>query len=173
MNESDFEKSLRALCPVAPSPGLSARIREELAESTAVETLPTHSRFGSLANVVREIFAIRLVRDLGWACAGAATAVAIITVFHRLDAPAVRLTVALAPAGEPVVEPDTFALAETSRELLSAEDSDELFETDEGPARQVRYSYREVHTWANPRTGARVELEVPREDVFFLPVSMQ
>ena len=72
-----------------------------------------------------------------------------------------------------MAEPDAFEHAETTRELVSTEDSGELFETDEGPVREVRYSYLEHHAWANPRTGARVELEVPREDVFLLPVSLQ
>ncbi|MEI9894844.1 MAG: hypothetical protein WDN28_13410 [Chthoniobacter sp.] len=46
-------------------------------------------------------------------------------------------------------------------------------ETDDGPAREVRYTYLERHAWSNPHTGARVYLEVPREDVYLLPVSLQ
>ena len=50
---------------------------------------------------------------------------------------------------------------------------DDLIETSEGPAREVRYTYRERHEWSNPKTGARVVLEVPREDVYLLPASLQ
>jgi hypothetical protein len=169
MNESDFEMSLRALRTKAPSPELAARIREQLAEPTAADAFPARPRATHFAELIRGIFAVRLVRDFGWACAGAAAAFAIIAVSHRPEAPVARL--ATAPA--PVAEPDAFAHKETSRELIATEDSDELYDTDDGPARQVRYSYREHHAWANPHTGARVELEVPREDVFLLPVSMQ
>lgn len=169
MNESDFEKRLRALQPSAPSPQLSERIREELAEPNAIETSRYDPRSGRFVEAIRSIFALRLVRDLGWACAGAAATVAVIAILHRPDAPVTPLVEASAPMSEP----DAFEHAETTRELVSAEGSDELFESDEGPVREVRYSYLEHHAWSNPRTGARVEIEVPREDVFLLPVSMQ
>jgi hypothetical protein len=169
MNESDFEKRLHALQPAAPSSELIERIQEELAEPNAIETSRHHPRSVRLADAVRRILALRLVHDFGWACAGAAAAVAVIANFHHPNAPVARLV----EASVPMAEPDAFEHAETTRELVSTEDSGELFETEEGPARQVRYSYLEHHAWANPRTGARVEIEVPREDVFLLPVSMQ
>ena len=169
MNESDFEESLRAIRPTAPSPGLVERVRKELAGPAAVEASAVRPRAEDFGRWVRNILALRWVRDCGWACAGAAAAVVLLAIFHRQNAPAARLVA----ASPPMAESDAFEHEETTRELLSAEDSTELFETADGPARQVRYSYREHHAWANPKTGARVELEVPREDVFFLPVSMQ
>lgn len=39
--------------------------------------------------------------------------------------------------------------------------------------RQIRFSSIERHVWNDPDTGARMEVEVPREDVRFMPVAMQ
>jgi hypothetical protein len=44
---------------------------------------------------------------------------------------------------------------------------------DLAPNRVVRYSSVERRAWADPATGARVEMEVPREDVLLVPVSFQ
>jgi hypothetical protein len=79
-------------------------------------------------------------------------------------------------SSEPVATSTTtnaFEHDETTHELVSTQDSDELVETNDGPAREVRYTYLERHEWSNPHTGARVYLEVPREDVYLLPVSLQ
>lgn len=71
------------------------------------------------------------------------------------------------------VAPDTFEHSAASEELIATEDATEIVETDDGLARPVRYTYLERHTWANVRTGARMEIEVPREDVYLRPVSLQ
>ena len=68
---------------------------------------------------------------------------------------------------------NAFEHDETTNELVSTQGSDQLVETDDGPAREVRYTYLERHEWSNPHTGARVYLEVPREDIYLLPVSLQ
>ena len=78
--------------------------------------------------------------------------------------------------GEPsaaVAEANTFEHDETTNELVATQDSEQVVETDDGPAREVRYTYLERHAWSNPSTGARVYLEVPREDVYLIPVSLQ
>jgi hypothetical protein len=69
--------------------------------------------------------------------------------------------------------PNAFEHEESSNELLTAEGSDQVVETDDGPAQEVRYSYRERHEWTNPQTGARIVLEVPREDVYLMPLALQ
>jgi hypothetical protein len=67
-----------------------------------------------------------------------------------------------------------FQAVETTRELVSTEEEGQvLFRNGNSPVRQVRNLYREHHSWANPRTGARVEIEIPREDVYLKPVSLQ
>lgn len=71
------------------------------------------------------------------------------------------------------VKDEAFEPAGTTSELLAADDSGPLLETPDGPVREVRYSFRERHAWTNPQTGARMEIEVPRQDVYLVPVSLQ
>ena len=67
-----------------------------------------------------------------------------------------------------------FRPQEITRELISTEEEGQVVYRDGNtPMRQVRTRYREHHSWTNPRTGARVDIEVPREDVFLKPVSLQ
>jgi hypothetical protein len=163
MNDSDLELRLRALAPAAPSPALKRAVAQELATAHAAAT------------PARGWARPRWWRDAGWALAGAAAvllAVAFVAPAGRMPSPLAQVPVPVGTA--PVVpDDDTFEHTEASQELLAADDSPEVIETAEGPAREVRYSFRERHAWANPRTGARVVIEVPREDIYLLPVSLQ
>jgi hypothetical protein len=170
MNDSEFEKHLRYLLrPVAPSEELHTRIGEELEESAA----QPHASSGRLTPPAKRSFLQVLLRDFGWACAGAAAAIAILATLPTRQT---RQTPAAKPSEQPsttVAVANTFEHDETTHELVSTQDSEQLVETDDGPAREVRYTYLERHAWSNPHTGARVYLEVPREDVYLLPVSLQ
>lgn len=169
MNDSEFETHLRGLLrPVAPSADLRTRIGEEL--SSEASKLPAYS--GRIERSAKRGFLTVLIRDFGWACAGAAAALAILALLPAKQA----LSRATQPASTPVAATaaaNTFEHNETTNELVSTQGSDQLVETDDGPAREVRYTYLERHEWSNPHTGARVYLEVPREDVYLLPVSLQ
>jgi hypothetical protein len=147
---------------------LRARIGGELSKG-ALEPLAYSGRIERPTR--RSLFYV-LMRDFGWACAGAAAALAVLALLPgRHTTPAPTNT-----ASEPVATAATtnaFEHDETTHELVSTQGSDELVETDDGPAREVRYTYLERHEWSNPHTGARVYLEVPREDVYLLPVSLQ
>jgi hypothetical protein len=157
MNDSDLEAQLRALSPAAPSAGLASRIERELAAAPrAVATA------GVIARPTRAALVLRGLRDLGWAGAGAGAMLAAMALFSPVK-----------KAAPPVVEEQAYEPAESSRELVAVDDSNELIETEDGPVRQVRYTYRERMAWAHPGTGARLEIEVPREDVVLLPVSLQ
>jgi len=163
MNDSDLENQLRALSPAAPSAGLAARIGRDLA--TAPAAAPTA---GVIARPARTTFALRWLRDLGWAGAGAAAMLAGVMFFSPAEKLAPRPV-----SAPPVADEQSYEPAGTSRELVSVKDSDELIETEDGPVREVRYTYLERLAWAHPGTGARLEIELPREDVFLLPVSLQ
>jgi hypothetical protein len=164
MNDSELEDRLRTLRPSAASPALAARIQDDLASQST-----PYPRAGVIAAPTRASFRWRLLRDLGWACAGAAAAVAIFAVFsQRKTAP-----VPTAAATAEVTPEDAFEHAGATQELVAEEDSEELIETADGPAREVRYSYLERHAWANRHTGARLIVEVPREDVYLMPLSLQ
>jgi hypothetical protein len=169
MNDSDLENQLRALSPAAPSPDLATRIERDLGSTPRVAQTA-----GVLARPARAPVAWRWLRDLGWAAAGAATMLAVVTHFSSPKKREASLALASAPVSiAPVAAEQAFEPAETSRELVSVKNSDELLDTADGPVREVRYTYLERLAWAHPLTGARLEIEVPREDVYLLPVSLQ
>ena len=169
MNDSEFENHLRGLLrPVAPSADLRERVGEELADISG--KLPTYS--GRIERPAKRGFLYVLMRDFGWACAGAAAALAVLATLPARQ----TSTNPAQPTNAPVAATpatNTFEHNETTNELVSTQDSDQLIETTDGPAREVHYTYLERHEWSNPHTGARVYLEVPREDVYLLPVSLQ
>jgi hypothetical protein len=171
MNDAEFENNLRQLLqPAQPSADLEARIRKVLLAPDVLPEKPATERFAGMS--VSGLF-LRLLRDFGWACAGAAAVLVAIAVFHSRPRSESTPTTTSNPPAVDTAKPAAFEHDETTHDLVSTEDSDQLIETEEGPARQVRYSYVERHAWSNPQTGARVVLEVPREDVYLVPVSLQ
>jgi hypothetical protein len=171
MNDAEFEKNLRQLLrPVQPSADLEARIREGLLAPDVLPEKPATERFSGVS--ISGLF-VRLLRDFGWACAGAAAVLVALAVFHSWPRFGSKPATAANPPAVETTTPAAFEHDETTHDLVSTEDSDQLIETDEGPAREVHYSYVERHAWLNPQTGARVVLEVPREDVYLVPVSLQ
>jgi hypothetical protein len=210
MNESHFESSLRAFRPLTPPAAIEERIAASLfpppPSPMKKERAPVSIRFEQ----AREPWLIRCFHNLGWAVAGAASAVAAIALYpakptlekrETSPAPAIRMSaVSSTPStgaessvkpvsGTPATVPgiptaatlpigagDTgdFQAVETTRELISTQEEEQvLYRNGNTPMRQVHNRYREHHSWTNPRTGARVDIEVPREDVFLKPVSLQ
>ena len=108
------------------------------------------------------------LRGLGWALAGAAAAVAAITVMNRSEIGNSAAVTAAIAASDAAFEP-----TESTEELVTAEDEGLVLGSDQEPVRQVRYHSLERHVWVNPKTGARMEFEIPREDVRFISVAMQ
>jgi hypothetical protein len=176
MNDSEIEDQLRTLKPAAPSPDLAARIERQLAA-----TAPSSQTAGVIPRPARPSVLWQWLRDLGWAGAGAAAALAAVALFSTAQkpttpAPATANTTTVADAAPAVTaktDDQAFEPTESSRELVAVNDSNELVETADGPVREVRYTYRERLAWAHPGTGARLEIELPREDVYLLPVSLQ
>lgn len=184
MNDSEIEDQLRLLKPTAPSEGLAARIERGLAISATSSPMA-----GVIARPSKPSLFWKWMRDLGWAGAGAATALGAVALYSAVQKPTTRKSIlptaaaaaparanATAPAAAPVaatVEEQAFEPTEASRELVAVNGANELLDTEDGPVREVRYTYLERLAWAHPGTGARIEIEVPREDVYLLPVSLQ
>lgn len=166
-NESEFEQDLRALRPRPASSALEERIAADLArhELTVVEHVPAAAILRR-ERPARAPFAGWL-SGLGWAFAGAVVACAAIAVSERMQGRALSLAAVAEPAAE------TFQHAESTEQLLTAEDEGVVIDEEKTPVRQVHYYSVERHVWVNPRTGARMEFEIPREDVRFTPVAMQ
>ena len=166
LNDSEFERRLATLRPALPTPALAESIARELAprENSLAVRAPTAA---ILSRSERRGFGLSgLLRGLGWACAGACVALVTIAILER---------------AQPVTAPETaeiestplFDHAESSAELLTAQDEGFVYTSGEAPARQVRYNSVERHVWTNASTGARMEVEIPREDVRLMPVAMQ
>ena len=164
MNESEFENELRALRPLNPPATIEAAIARDLAAAPyAEEGARDEARWSRGGWSVQRLFS-----SLGWALGGAAVASAIILLPYGP-----RLAPALPAPVAPSRAAGSFLPTESSRELLGAEDGGVTYDDNHAPAEVLRYSSIERHVWANPSTGARVEIKVPREDVVLLPVSFQ
>ena len=161
-NESDFENQLRTLRPIAPSLALEESIARTLASHRAVVIHRSETA------MERPGLFERIFPGLRWAFAGAAAALAVISAIHHFDPPA---TLPAAPAVA-VAEPD-FEPVEVTRALVTTEDGGVVYENEDEPARLVRYTTLERHVWTHPVTGARLEVEVPREDLVLVPIAMQ
>jgi len=226
MNESQFESSLRALRPSAAPASIEERIAAGLSQPEPSPAKKDRESVSIRFEQAREPWLVRCFHNLGWAVAGAASALAAIALFPAKPAPEKRETPVVqmsAQAERPSAKTDEkpslsenrdtsdergqssapladaesssapvftvpvadalpagsgatgdFQPLETTRELVSSEEEGQVVYRNGGtPMRQVRNRYREHHSWTNPRTGARVDIEVPREDVFLKPVSLQ
>ena len=160
MNDSDLENELRALPPAAPSAALESRIAADLAALSANAV--------QRAEPARESVLARILQPLFWASAGAAAAVAAMTFLASPPTEVPQLA-----ATSPGDDAGDLSSPETTRELLGTEQGEVRYEAGQGPVREVRASYLEHHAWTDPRTGGRVEIAVPREDVFLQPIAMQ
>ena len=162
LNESELEEQLRRLRPRAASPQLEERLAAALALRASVPAAAILRRGRAETAPL-----VRWLQGVGWALAGAAAAVVAITFMNP------RETVEN-PAGIEVASSSgTFEPTESTEELVTAEDEGLVLASDQEPVRQVRYHSLERHVWVDPRTGARMEFEIPREDVRFMPVAMQ
>ena len=174
MNESDFESELRALRPVPPTPGLARRIAADLEPHSIALAEPRALRPRTAGVLVAPRSASTLLFDwlrrLGWAAAGAATAVAALVYFQK-DTPQPMPAAPAIAAAE--LEVGEFIPAESESELVAADETGVVYLEGDEPVRQMRFHSVERYAWTNPETGARVEVAVPREDVLLMPVAMQ
>jgi hypothetical protein len=185
MNESEFETELRRVRPASASARLVERIAGELECGTnaisrdSVEIAA--AKAGINGSALRATGTISRGSDrrgwnfwsgLAWAFGGAAAAVTILLTadVFRSKRTAVRI--------EPLLQPAVIAINEepdeSVAELIASEDEGLVLDAgDAGLQRQVRLTYLERHTWTNPESGAVIEVEVPREDIVWMPVAMQ
>lgn len=157
MSESDLENDLRRLRPTPLSSGMEAQIAQHIRH-----TLPLQERSPGWFSA--------LFPKVGWALAGAAVSFAFFAIREAprevkplvaKKLPARSVNAAFEPEG-------------STSEILSAEDRGMVFAArDREPAQLVRYISLERHFYNNPITGARLEIEIPREDLLYVPVATQ
>ncbi len=159
MNESEFEDQLRALRPSRPSRELESKI----ARGIGPVAVP---RAGVVPGEKKSLLE-RFLPALGWAAVGAAAAVT------------VMLSLNLAKGNLPRPQADTVAVNPTNEPTSDGFSGDVLDASDEGivddgsnVGRVIRYSSVERRSWTDS-SGALTVVEVPREDVLVLPVTIQ
>ncbi len=149
-----LENALRGLAPAAPSPALVQCVDEELKLDMNWLHTGTHPRR-----------VLRWASYAGWAGLGAAAAVAVMSLMSAPPQPAGRAsTLATAPTVLPV---------STIREWEDVKDDGIHYSKERLPEQHLRVIARDRQTWIDPRDGAQMTVEIPREEKFVLPVSFQ
>lgn len=185
MNESEFESSLRRFTPVKPSPDLAQGIataleRRPAALASASEpasrrtsTQPTSAplwvwldrllwtTFGATAAVAVTLAVVRPVPVPVPASASAPTAEPTFTVSPRAPAPAQVTPVA--PEFQKVL---------TSNETLDWKDEGIHFDSTGQPVLKLRRTAVEHQAWADLQNAGVVQVEVPRQEVMYVPVPL-
>jgi len=152
-NDTRLESLLRGLTPAAASPALSQRVDEEL--KLDMSWLHTHAR--------AQRHTPRWLVPASWAALGAAAAVAVMS-FVPSPATSSAGTLATTPTVLPVA---------TIREWENVQDEGIHYTQERLPEQHLRVIARERQTWIDPRDGAEMTVEYPREQKFVLPVSFQ
>ncbi len=161
MNESEFESQLRATRPAAPSDMLEHSIANALRQPTIGASRELREPTGLLR---------QLLGGLTWATGGATAAV---LGMLWLDAEPKQTPTGAGPSELKAMPAGTFLAEAPSREVVNTSAGALVFPEEQQPARLVRVNMVERRTWANAATGARIGVELPREDLMLIPVSYQ
>ncbi len=154
MNENEIEKLLSGMRPAAASLELEKRVEHDLAFTSGLRVIDGTAkpqRWGW--------------QPLAWTGLGAAAAI---------------LIMGLSPADKPASRSDlasgqnaNILPVSSTREWVDADDQGVRFNSQQLPERHLRLISTERHEWIDPRDGAQISVEVPREDTVILPVKFQ
>jgi anti-sigma-K factor RskA len=150
LNEPQLENLLRGLAPAAASPALTQRVDEEL--KLDMSWLSTNRQHRPMP---------RWLTSATWASLGAAAAVA---VMSYLPQPTPSSALATTPAVLPV---------STIREWEDVQNDGIHYSAERLPEQHMTVISRERQTWIDPRDGAQMTVEYPRQQKLVLPVSFQ
>ncbi len=154
MNDNDLESLLTGLTPRAPSVEMRQRVAAEMELDRQWMRAP-----------VRHRSTWRL--PAFWASVGAAAAVLVMTVMQPA---ATRSPASIAR----VSAPQSVMPVSTIREMVDAQDEGIQYNQESQlPEQHVKLVSVERHAWIDPRDGAHITVEMPREDSVILPVSFQ
>ncbi|MBE7496209.1 MAG: hypothetical protein HS117_14800 [Verrucomicrobiaceae bacterium] len=159
-NETDIENLLRGLPPAAASPALFQRVEEELRLDMSWLSSTTRQK------------KIRWLAPLSYAALGAAAAIAVMAALPGITGPDT-------PAGSSGITAVTPAAAgglmpvSTISELDDIRDDGIHYGADQMPVKHLVVRGTERHVFIDPRDGAEVIVEYPRQQSLVLPVSFQ
>ena len=168
MNESEFESSLRRFTPVKPSPDLAQGVAAALERRapgpvSQPRRAPTTSETSLLG---------RWLDRLLWSALGATAAVAITLAIRPAPAPEPALTVTQHDAATTAPVAPAFQKVLTSSEALDWKDEGIHFDSSGQPVLKLRRTAVEHQAWADLQNAGVVQVEVPRQEVMYVPVQL-
>jgi hypothetical protein len=149
MNETELENELRALRPASPSRGMEQGIMAQLEAPQ-----PMAKRAGVITWWMERLL---------W-CGGGALAAWIFGISARVPS---------AAPNENNKAPQALQSLGMTEEQIALTDEGVSMRSGEPPTRVLHRTAMERHTWADAGRRGVLEVQVPREDVIFLPVKMQ
>jgi hypothetical protein len=153
MNDHDIESLLQSLSPAKPSNALTKSVDHELEQDL------------SWAGTAKRAPNLNWFAPVMWTSLGAAAAVMVMGA----------MPVSLVNTGSPALSrvPSVMPVS-TIREVMEAQNEGIQYnDVSRLPEQHVRLVSMERHAWIDPRDGAQITVEVPREDSVVLPVSFQ
>lgn len=154
MNDHDIESLLTSLAPARPSAALAQRVDRELEQDLGWALRPSRRT-------------PRWLPPLMWTSFGAAAAV----VVMNLASPG---TVGISGSGLAASKAPAVLPVSTIREVVDTQDEGIRYnETSRLPEQHMKIVSLERRAWIDPRDGAHITVEMPREDSVVLPVSFQ
>lgn len=150
MNENELESLLQSLTPARPSAALAKRVDDELKSDLSWARTPRGRVPGWLSPVM-------------WASLGAAAAVMVMGSLDQAQVPSA-----------PAAQITSVLPVSTIREVMNAENQGIQYNAvSRLPEQHMKIVSMERHAWIDPRDGAQITVEMPREDSVILPVSFQ
>ncbi|QIF00790.1 hypothetical protein [Roseimicrobium sp. ORNL1] len=177
MNESEFESSLRRFTPVKPSPDLAQGIATSLERSVSVPGSASRRASAEPASSLLWVWLDRLL----WSTLGATAAVAVTLTVVRpapvstpVPAPTAEPTFTVTQHAPPPVAPaaSDFQKVLTSNETLDWKDEGIHFDSTGQPVLKLRRTAVEHQAWADIQNAGVVQVEVPRQEVMYVPVPL-
>ena len=155
----ELENLLRGLAPAAVSPELRTRVEEEL-----------RLDMSWLSQTTKRPHAVRWLAPVTYAALGAAAAIAVMSTFSS----SITLPAAISKPTVAVNAPQSGVMpVSTISEWDDVQDEGIRYTADRIPQKHVRVRGTERHVYIDPRDGAEIIVEYPREQSLVLPVSFQ
>lgn len=151
MNENEIEKLLSEMRPRAASAELEKRIEHDLAFTSGLRLIEGGAKPRKMS-----------WQPVAWIGLGAAAAFVIMSL-----SPATQSKSSSGLASGPALP------VSSTREWVNADDQGVRFNSEQLPERHLRLTTMERHEWIDPRDGAQISVEIPREDTVVLPVKFQ
>ena len=172
MNETDLERMLSELAPRPASSRLESLVERDLMIDSGLRVIDGVGE----PRVAKPKSKLTWWQPVVWASLGAAAAIAVTGLTPQNEKAGGSSFAATKPSSAPVGSLASNANAlpvNSTRQWLNADDQGVQFNSQHLPERRVRVMSMERHEWVDPRDGAQIAVEIPREDTVVLPVEFQ